>query len=81
MEFLDQEIDDKDYERLGKMVAIESQVEKIGTLVNYIDLSHDANEVTKKLNDAKIIIDAVLPLIAEFDKGEANENSVYTDRN
>jgi len=66
MEFLGITIEDEDYEKLGKMVAIEAQIEKINDSVVTIDFSNRAELMATKLKDIEIIIKAALPLIQEF---------------
>jgi len=66
MEFLGITIKDEDYEKLGKMVAIEAQIEKIKDSVVAIDFSNRAELMATKLKDIEIIIKAALPLIQEF---------------
>lgn len=66
MEFLGITIEYEDYEKLGKMVAIEAQIEKIKDSVVAIDFSNRAELMATKLKDIEIIIKAALPLIQEF---------------
>lgn len=66
MEFLGTTIKDDDYEKLGKMIAIETQIQKISSQADDLTFSDRADLIINKLNNIEVIIKAALPLIEEF---------------